>query len=198
MMNRFEQLMNIAKKNNGMITSKQVDEHGIHRQYLSELVKRGQLEKSERGVYTLVDSFEDRLFSLQSRFSKGIYSHGTALYLHRMTDRTPLKYTMTFPASYNVKNAQNHGVDTYRTNRKFHSIGIVDAQTDNHHIVRVYSVERTLCDLVRGACKMNKEDVVNAFKEYSKRNDKDLNALFKYAALFKVESTIRGYMEVLI
>jgi predicted transcriptional regulator of viral defense system len=197
-MNRSEQLMNIAKKNNGMITSKQVDEHGIHRQYLRELVRRGRLEKTERGVYTVVDSFEDRLFSLQSRFSKGVYSHGTALYLHRMTDRTPLKYTMTFPASYNITNAQNHGVDTYRTNRQFYNIGVDFAKTDNHHIVRVYSVERTLCDIVRGACKMNKEDVVNAFKEYSKRNDKDLNALFKYAVLFKVESRIRKYMEVLI
>ena len=197
-MSKHEQVMNIVKRNDGVITSKETDEHGIHRQYLSELVKQGKLEKIERGVYITVDAFEDKLFSLQIRFNKGIYSHNTALYLHRLTDRTPLKFTMTFPTSYNITNAQNNGIKTYRTNQKFYSIGIVNALTNNNHSVNVYNVERTLCDIVRGNSKMNKEEVVNAFKEYAKRKNKDLNVLFKYAKLLKVEDKIRGYMEVLV
>jgi hypothetical protein len=55
-----------------------------------------------------------------------------------------------------------------------------------------------LCDIVRGNSKVGKEEVVYAFKEYSKRKNKDLNVLYKYAKLLKVENKIRGYMEVLI
>ncbi len=197
-MNKYEQIMSIVKQNNGVITSKTIDEMGIHRQYLSLLVQRGKLEKTERGLYISVDAFDDKFLSLQTGFKKGIYSHNTALYLHQLTDRTPLKLSMTFPASYNTTNAKNYGIKTYRTNQKFYSVGIVDAFTVNNHLVKVYNVERTLCDIVRGNSKMNKEEVVNAFKEYSKRKNKDLTLLFEYAKLLKVEDKIRRIIEVLV
>jgi predicted transcriptional regulator of viral defense system len=190
--------MKIVAKNKGVITTKQLTDVGIHRQYLGNLVKQGKLEKVERGVYVSVNTFEDTLFSLQSRFNKGIYSHSTALYLHGLTDRTPLKYTMTFPTSYNVTNVQENNVKTYRSSEKFYNIGLNTVQTNNGHTVRVYSIEKTLCDIVRGNSKVGKEEVVYAFKEYSKRKNKDLNVLYKYAKLLKVENKIRGYMEVLI
>ncbi len=197
-MSKIKDIMNIVKDNDGVVTSKQLDELGIHRQYLSELVKQGKLEKVERGVYISVDVFEDSLFSLQVRFKKGVFSHNTALYLHGLTDRTPIKYTMTFPTAYNITNVQKHNVITYRTSDKFYNVGVVDVLTNSSNLVKVYSVERTLCDIVRGNSKLSKEEVVNAYKEYSKRKNKDLNVLFKYAGLLKVEDTVRRYMEVLL
>lgn len=197
-MSKTETIMKIVEKNKGVITTKQLTDVGIHRQYLGNLVKQGKLEKVERGVYVSVNTFEDTLFSLQSRFNRGIYSHSTALYLHGLTDRTPLKYTMTFPTSYNVTNVQENNVKTYRSNEKLYNIGLDTVTTNNGHTVRVYNIEKTLCDIVRGNSKVGKEEVVHAFKEYSNRKNKDLNVLYKYAKLLKVENKIRGYMEVLI
>lgn len=197
-MSKANDVMKIVKINKGFITSKELDDLGIHRQYLSELVKQGKLEKVERGVYISVDVFEDLLFNLQVRFNKGVYSHNTALYLHGLTDRTPINYTMTFPVSYNITNVQNHKIKTYRTNEKFYNVGIVNVLTNSDNIVKVYSIEKTLCDIVRGNSKLSKEEVVNAYKEYSKRKNKDLNVLFKYAKLLKVEDTVRRYIEVLV
>jgi predicted transcriptional regulator of viral defense system len=190
--------MKFVTKNNGVITTNQLTYLGIHRQYLSNLVKQGKLEKVELGVYVSVNTFEDKLFSLQSRFSKGIYSHSTALYLHGLTDRTPLKYTMTFPTSYNITNVQKYHLKTYRSNEKFYNIGLDIVHTSNGQKVNVYSIEKTLCDIVRGNSKVGKEEVVHAYKEYSKRKNKDLYLLYKYASLLKVERKVRGYMEVLI
>jgi len=197
-MSKTKEIMKIVAKNKGVITTNQLTDLGIHRQYLSNLVKLGKLEKVERGVYVSVNTFEDKLFSLQSRFNKGIYSHSTALYLHGLTDRTPLKYTMTFPTPYNITNVQKYNVKTYRSNDKLYNIGLDTVHTNNGHKVNVYSIEKTLCDIVRGNSKVGKEEVVNAFKGYSMRKNKDLNVLFKYASLLKVESKVRGYMEVLI
>lgn len=197
-MSKTNDVMNIVKENKGVITSKQLDDLGLHRQYLSELVKQGKLEKVERGVYISVDVFEDSLFSLQVRFNKGVYSHNTALLLHGLTDRTPIKYTMTFPTAYNITNVQNHNVRTYRTSDKFYNVGVMEVLTNSSNLVKVYSIEKTLCDIVRGNSKLSKEEVVNAYKEYSKRKNKDLNVLFKYARLLKVEDTVRRYMEVLL
>jgi len=197
-MSKTVEIMKFVTKNNGVITANQLKDLGIHRQYLSILVDQGQLEKVNRGVYISANSFEDPLFSLQSRFSKGIYSHNTALYLHGFTDRTPLKYTMTFPTSYNITKVQEQSVNTYRTMDKFFNIGLTTVETDNGHMVRAYSLERTLCDIVRGNSKVTKEEIVNAFKQYSKSKSKDLFELYKYATLLKVEAKVRAYMEVLL
>ena len=58
--------------------------------------------------------------------------------------------------------------------------------------------KRTICDLVRSKSRMDVQIFTDALKRYSKRKDKDLNKLMKYAKIFKIDGKIREYMEVLI
>ncbi|NLE89979.1 MAG: type IV toxin-antitoxin system AbiEi family antitoxin domain-containing protein, partial [Dehalococcoidales bacterium] len=101
-MTYVEQILYIAKKFNGMITATQVTEAKIPRRCLTECVNKELLYKASRGVYVLPDVWEDEMFILQYKYPKGIFSYETALYLHGLTDRTPLSYTMTFPKGYNI------------------------------------------------------------------------------------------------
>ncbi len=48
------------------------------------------------------DVWEDDLYLLQRKYSRGIYSNDTALYLLRYSNRMPARYTMTFPKGYNT------------------------------------------------------------------------------------------------
>jgi predicted transcriptional regulator of viral defense system len=93
-MNRADVIMDLVKGGNGIVTSRQVTESGIHRQYLTELVKKDNLELVERGVYIDPNALPDTLYNLQSRYGKGIFSRGTARYLfitcrreHRLNTR---------------------------------------------------------------------------------------------------------------
>lgn len=60
-MSETKRVMNIVNKNKGIITSKQLDDLEIHRQYLSELVKQGILRKME----TYHMRFCTKIFSLR-------------------------------------------------------------------------------------------------------------------------------------
>ena len=62
-MNYAEQIMDLAKTNNGVVTSAQVTQAGIHRYYLKMLADQGLLERSERGVYILPTTFDDEMFN---------------------------------------------------------------------------------------------------------------------------------------
>ncbi|MDR1496613.1 MAG: type IV toxin-antitoxin system AbiEi family antitoxin domain-containing protein, partial [Clostridiales Family XIII bacterium] len=95
-------LQDFLKNAGDMVTSKQVTESGFHRSILSALVESKELVQIDRGMYLRPSAWEDEMYLLQYRFSKGIFSHETALYLHGMTDRTPARYTMTFPWGYNA------------------------------------------------------------------------------------------------
>ena len=86
----------------GIITTAQVVEAGLHRGILQEFVKNGEIYRFGRGLYVLSSAWEDDFYLLQRKYGRGIYSHDTALYLLGYSDRTPEKYTMTFPKGYNA------------------------------------------------------------------------------------------------
>jgi len=197
-MKEYEKILKIAKENNGTVTAKQVRTANISTNHLSILVSKGVLERVNRGIYILAYVFEDEMFVLQNRYSKGIFSHESALFLHGLTDRTPFKHSMTFSKSYNITKVKNEGIEVHRVKKEFYDLGIVKMKTNHSNFVKAYSAERTLCDILRARSKVTIEIVTDAFKMYSKRKDKDLNTLIKYAKILKVEGKVRSYMEVLM
>ena len=64
--------------------------------------------------------------------------------------------------------------------------------------VRAYSVERTLCDILRPHSRVDIQIVTEAFKRYTSRSDKNIPILSEYAKILKVETRLRSYLEVLL
>jgi len=197
-MTYVEQVLDIAKKFNGMITATQVTEAKIPRRCLTECVNKELLYKASRGVYVLPDVWEDEMFILQYKYPKGIFSYETALYLHGLTDRTPLSYTMTFPKGYNITAAKTNRVAAKIVNVENYELGLIEMQSPCKNKIRVYDPERTLCDIVKGNNACDIQIVNSAMKNYVKLKDKNINKLFEYATQLKVKSQIAHYMEVLL
>lgn len=197
-MSYAERILDIARKNNGIVTSRQVTTAGINRQYLRVLVDKGFLERSERGVYIIPTILDDEMFNLQNRYRRGIFSHGTALFLLDLTDRTPIKYSMTFPIGYNTSNLKTENVEYYRVIDGLYELGITTKRTPNGNEVRVYNAERTLCDNLKGRSNTDIQIISEAFKRYTKLPSRDIPMISKYAKLMRVEKKLRAYLEVLL
>ena len=105
-----EEIIKMAKENNGTVTTAMVVSAGFSRGNIKYLVDKGMIEKSDRGVYILPEIWDDEIFNLQNRFKRGIYSHETALFLWDLTDRTPNKYSMTFPVNYNLTKPKEESI----------------------------------------------------------------------------------------
>jgi len=193
-----EKILHMAETHQGMITSTQVTEAGIPRRCLSSLVRSGLLVRVERGVYTLPETWEDELFVLQWRFSRGIFSHETALYLHAMTDRTPLRYTMTFPFGYNPHNVVKRGVVAKVAGEETYWLGIMTLPSPSGNTIKVYDIERTLCDMVKTRHKADIQVVNHAMRMYAGSRERDIGRLMDYAQRLRVKPKILTYMEVLL
>ena len=196
-MNNSERILDFAKNNGGIIATKQVDKLNIKRGILYNLVRRGELERSSRGVYILPGSFDDELFNLQVKFGKGIFSNLTSLYLLGFTDRTPVRYDMTFPASYNTS-AYKNLITAHRVKQEIYSRGIVNAKTPFGNTVKTYCIERTLCDILRTRNEIDVQIITDAFKKYAKSKFRNIPLLSEYAKLIRVENKVRSYLEVLL
>ena len=120
------------------------------------------------------------------------------LYFHKLTDREPLKYTITVRTGYNPSRLQEDRFQVYTVKKELHEIGITTMKTSFGHAVPVYDMERTICDLLRSRNNIEIQVFQDALKQYAIRKDKNLRVLMKYAALFHVENILRPYLEVLL
>ncbi len=193
-----EKMQTILTQNGGMFTTAQANEVGISNERLRLLVKSGELVRASFGVYVLPDEFVDKMYSTQQRSPKVIYSHETALFLHDLTDRDPIAYSVTVPTGYNAVRLRDDGFTVYTIKRELHEVGVSEAPTMFGHTVRVYGLERTICDCLRNRNRMDIAVVIDAIKRYAKRKDKNLNTLMKMAEPFHVAKPLRSYLEVLL
>ena len=192
-----ETIQSILRENKGFITAAQAKSAGVPGYCLSKMLASGALYAVARSIYALPTHWEDEMYFLQYRFGKGIFSHGTALYLHGMTDRTPHQYTMTFPHGYNPSGAKKQGI-VARVTAQHYALGVTEAVSACGNPLKVYDMERTLCDIVRGR---NAEDIqlVNqAMKAYAAGKGRDIARLLDYAEKLRVKPKILRYMEVLL
>jgi len=194
----IEKLRALINEHNGIILTKYVTEAGIPRTYIGELMKDGILERLEQGVYITKDSFDDEMYRLQAKYPLVIFSHDSALYLHDLSDRDPLQYSVTVPTRYNAQNIKNIGVKVFSVKKELYNLGLSISKTMFDREVKCYNMERTICDILRSRNQMDIAIVTDAIKRYSKRKDKNLPQLMRYAENFRVTKLLRSYMEVLL
>jgi predicted transcriptional regulator of viral defense system len=182
---------------NGIITTEMVTSAGIHRSILGKLVERGELYRFGRGLYVRSDVWEDDFYLLQRKYARGIYSHETALYLLGYSDRAPSQYTMTFPKGYNSPSLKQENVIIKRAVPENYSLGVSELCSPCANPIRVYDLERTLCDVLRGSgC--DSQIVGPAMKKYAFSKEKDFHKLMQYAEQLHVKPKVLRYMEVLL
>ena len=192
---KIDQIKEIIKNNNDIVSTKLLEEKNIHRQYLKNLVDTGYLVKVSRGLYTRPDKDINEYYILGEQFKTGIFSHNTALYFYDLTDRTPFTLDMTFPSNIRPHNPM---LSPHYINNERHKIGLVIKKLEDGTTIKIYNMERTICDIIRDRNKIDSQILNTALKEYIKRNDKNLNLLYEYAKIFKISKILKMYLEILL
>lgn len=197
-MTQFEQLDCLLEEYSGMIETAQVIDAGISKPVFYRYIKERDLEKAAHGIYVSKNTWVDTMFLIHLRCSQAIFSHETALFFHDLTDRESSPYSITVKRGYNPSRLKEDGISVYTIKPEQHSIGVTVAHTPFGHTVPVYDMERTICDIVRSRNSIEIQSFQGALKQYVRRKDKNLRILMRYAELFRIEKTLRQYLEVLL
>jgi len=162
------------------------------------LVKAGELEHVTYGVYSLPEELVDIMYIKQLRRPRIIYSHETALYLHDLTDRDPIRYSVTVPSGYNVSRLREDGFNVFTIKQDAYDLGTIRMKTMFGNEVVVYDLERTICDCLRSRNQMDIAILSDALKRYVRRKDRNIQKLMRFAETFQVDRLLRNYLEVLL
>lgn len=194
----YKKILKIVEKNNGYITTKEVVNNGIDRRFLTNMVKDGTLVRVSRGYYGLPNYIEDEYYKISSKSKNARFSGATALYLHNLSDRNPLVYNITLPSDYSGVLQKDKNVIISFVSRDILDLGVIEMESPFGMKIKVYDVERTICDIIKNKNKMNAEIFSKALKEYAKSKNKNLNKLAMYAKKMNIEKKVSEYMEVLL
>lgn len=194
----IDRIRDILKNQNGTLLTSDLSKLGIPRTYLSILLKNHEIQRITRGVYAAVDSIIDEMAGIQARYRSAIFSHETALYLLQLTDRTPLFYSVTVPTGYNASRIKATGTKVYFVKRELHLQGVITQKTIHGNSIQTFNLERTICDVLRNRNQMDIQFVNEALKRYVTHPDRNIDQLFHYASLFRIQKRVRDSIEVLL
>lgn len=197
-MNYVDQIKELISENRGTLLTSDLEKKGIPRTYLSIMEQNGNIERVAWGVYVAKSMMEDELYVFQSRNKRAVFSHETALYLHGLTDRTPLAFSVTVPSGYHATRLKQNGCKVFFAKAGLYELGIISVNTPHGNSVRTFDLERTICDILRSRNRMDVQIINDAVRGYVKRKERDLTRLNKYADRFGLRKIVRQYIEVLL
>lgn len=194
-MTNVEKIRNIVAEK-GYITGKLLKENGIETWYITNMVKKGILERISRGIYISNDGVYDERFVFQYNNTKAIYSYSNALYLHDLTDYIPTQLEVTVYQGYNTHRFKGD-IYTHYVKKSIYNLGIMECRSVFGNKIKTYDKERTLCDLIINRRNMESEVFKMAFQKYFNSLDKNISKLMKYAKLMGIETDMFKIIEVM-
>ena len=195
-----ELLIRKIKENNGIITTKEVINLGIHKDVLKELTIKKELEKITNGLYALPSENIDEYLYFSYRIPKGIFSHETAAYLQGLSTRMPLVYVMTVKVGDNVsrvKSVRDNIIFKY-IKKDYYDIGKITINSPFGREISVYDKERTILDIIKDKDRIDVQVFSKVIKSYFTSKEKNLLKLSKYAIKMNMEYALKQYSEVLL
>lgn len=181
---------------NGYLTTKDVTNNNIPRTYLTKLIKKNKIERVSRGVYIKKNVLVDEFVVLQSKSKYAIYSNTTALYLHGFSNRIPIIYDITVKSGYKGSLQKEKNVNLFYTKKELLELGVTNYKLDSGNIIRVYDLDKTICDIIKNKKKIDAEIFNKAIREYFYSKKKNTLKLYEYAKKMNIYNKVRDTFEV--
>ncbi|MDP4145817.1 MAG: Abortive infection protein AbiEi [Bacillota bacterium] len=195
-----KRIRGIFIKNNGYARSKELVQNGINPYYINNLENEGYIIRVSWGLYKWnEDDFQytNEIYEIYRIIPKGVICLTSALAFHELTTYNPWHYQVAIERNKKVAIPEYPPIKLVFFTQSFYELGITEVKKEGHKI-RVYDLEKTICDCIRYRNKIGPELVKEGMNEYMKRKDRNLSKLIMYAQKCKVERKVKEYLEVLI
>lgn len=191
-------MVELLERSDGILRHADAIELGVPNATFYNFVRRNGLERVAKGVYLHTDAFPDEMQLLQVKYPKAIFSHDTALYLHDLSEREPVPLSVTVHSNYHSDALRDIGVRIYYVKEAWHELGAMTLDSPEGNPVRVYDMERTICDTIRRRSATDPSAFNYAMRKYAASKDKDLRRLGEYSVEMGMEQRVNDVLEVLL
>lgn len=184
----------------GILTMSEAIKLGIHRRELYTLRDQGELEVISRGLYRLIDMPDPSLpdfIPVAKKIPHGVICLISALAFHEITTQIPHFVYVAFPSQAHKPSISHPPMRYFWYSQTLLSTGVQEHSIDGCTVM-IFDVEKTLVDCVKFRNKIGMDVVLEALKIYWHSRKTNLEKLFEYAKLFRVEKILKPIMQTIV
>ena len=181
---------------NSYLSSASVKEQGRTAYYkMLESVRQGDLIQVRRGVYANIDQLSGNMIDIDAIVPDGILCLWSAWNIHQLTTSMPQAFHVAIKRDRKVTLPSFPKMELHHYTESILKIGIVKMKIDGFNI-RVYDVERCVCDAVKFRNKIGMDVCSEILDNYLNRPNRNLSKLMTYARKLRVATTLEQYLQV--
>ena len=161
-------LLALFQQKQGLLCRQDVLDAGIHPRALTDLVQQGHIERVQRGMYRLQASqgfAYDWLLEVSYCVPKGVVCLLSALDFHDLTTFIPHDIHMAVPIGSHLPTFDYPSVRLHQFGARTYGYGI-ESHRVGAGMIRVYSIEKTLADMLRLQRRYGITHFLEALKTY--------------------------------
>ncbi len=199
-MQNIEKAREIFKQNHGLLRTVEAIHLGIHPRTLYQMRDQGLLEQLAKGIYRLIeipDFSEPDLVLVSKKIPHGIICLISALAYYEITTQIPHFVYIAIPSKSRQSNLDYPPIRYFRYSEKVYNSGI-ETLLIGGYPVKIFNIEKTLADCIKFRNKIGMDIVIEALKMYWQRRNTNIDRLYDYARLNRVEKILQPIMETIV
>jgi len=195
LLNTYEKVTKLFREGNGYRNAAQLKDAKVTTVQIKELVSKGILERVSHGHYWLIDEEKGKPKNFEMLEAcmvnpRAVICADSACYYHGLIDKAPEKLSVATLKTDRSKMQLNFPVTRhYYSDLAFdQDLEVVETPYGQ---IRIYALERSVCDTIRFRADIGIEMVENIVRNYMKLENRQMERLLAYADAMRVGRIVR-------
>jgi len=183
---------------NGIIKTETLNKNKFTSRDINQLLTIGMLKKIKQGHYIGKERDISDMELVAKLIPAGVLCLFSAAEYYELTTVNPSEICMALPRSATCPSLpSNLFVKIYHMTDRHFEAGIIEVDV-NGAMVRMYDIEKTICDCFKYDNEVEKSIALEVLKNYIDKRNCDIQKLLRYAKLLGKKKVIYPYVEALI
>lgn len=190
-------VVQLFERGNGIVGISVLLRNGVTYYDINGLLEDGVIVRLKRGVYKWVKKETDEMAEVAWIVPDGVFCLLSAAFHHGLTTTVPTMHHLAIRDSRKVVLPDYPPIQLYYWNETPYSLGMTTAELRGGNI-RIYDLEKTVCDVIRHRNKIGLEVLKEILKNYLDSKGRNLNRLHFYAKQLNIANKVDEFIKMLL
>jgi predicted transcriptional regulator of viral defense system len=188
------------ENHHGYARMKDLKKNGFHTRTISKALEENLIEKIKPGYYKLIDydwNENSDFIDINNIKNNAVICLCTALQYYNLSTINPNIIQIAVPHNTARFNLDYPPTKVFYFSDTFYPIEIKEINTEQGNF-KIYSIEKTICDIFRYRNKLGEDIALEALKNYVNSQNTDLNKLSIISNMCKINKIIEPYVKAMV
>ena len=189
-------IIDFIREHGGYIRSKDIENRAMYDQLLTE-VANGNIIRIRNGIYALPEEMAKTMIDVEKIVPGGVVCMYSAWAYYELTTKLPPDICIAIEKKRKVILPDYPPVALYYWSQASFELGVEEKEIEGYK-VRIYNLEKSVCDAVKFRNKIGVDISSEILKNYLSRTDRNLTRLNEYARRMRVANIMNNLIDYMV